>query len=323
MILDRLITYAGIGVEPLNSDARERLKRFLSALERNDGGFAGTIAAEESDAYYTPFAVMALNALGVEANAARLAEFADSHTNFDAFDLAHLASLARLDALIAIAVGEVVDAEKSPVDRSSRRQQLASAILAYRSNDGGFSHFAKLAENSTPYGVFMAMNALAELECGGKVFDSAILANCVEQCRLNGGSFSNAPEDSSGGLNATAAAAAVLAEFAAAGSSDFDSTVDYIRSMRFSAGGFKAGALAPLPDILSTATAILALNLLDANMDESERISHRNFIGDHWRDVSDTAGGFAGDIISETPDAEYTFHALMTLGLLSNPVLDN
>jgi hypothetical protein len=77
-----------------------------------------------------------------------------------------------------------------------------------------------------------------------------------------------------------------------------------------------------LPDLLSTATALVALNLLGVELTPDEQSSYLEFIQDHWRDVSDTAGGFAGDIIAEVPDAEYTFYAIMALGMLSRPILN-
>jgi prenyltransferase beta subunit len=318
MILDRMIANVVVGVESFNSDGGEWLKRFLESLGCDDGGFAGTIAANASDIYYTPFAVMALSALGVSLDLDRLARFADSVFEFDSLDLAHLASLARLEALLVISSGDGDSVESLP-DRIPRRRELIAEILEYRASDGGFSHFAKLADESTPYGVFLASNALAELfapEC-----DSAILAECVMRFQLHDGSFSNSRGDAFGGVNATAAAVAVLAESGGLRGADVDSTIKYIRSMSC-AGGFKASARAPLPDLLSTATALVALNLLGVDLTQDEQSSYLEFIQDHWRDVSDTAGGFAGDIIAEVPDAEYTFYAIMALGMLSRPILN-
>lgn len=315
MILEKLITYAGHGAESLNADARDRLRRFLLSLGRGDGGFAGVNAADAPDVYYTPFAVMVLSAMDVLPNPARIAGFADSIDEFDSLDLAHLASLARLEALIAFACGGDA-AEKFLHDRTPRREKLIAEISEYRSNDGGFSHFAKFAERATPYGVFLAANALVEL--GAPELDSAILADSVKGSLLDDGSFSNASGAGLGGVNSTAAAIAILAEFDGLRGIRMDPIIDYIRSMRCASGGFKANALAPLPDVMSTATALITLDILGVELNPEERSDLQEFIQDHWRDVSVDAGGFVGDIISEVPDAEYTFYAIMALGLLKS-----
>lgn len=318
MFLNSLMKYAERGVNTLNPQGASMLKSFLLSLERDNGGFAGVTAAGASDIYYTPFAVMALSALGVAPKPTKLAGFADSVSEFEPLDLAHLASLARLEALIRIFECEDAGEENLFSERRQRRDKLISEISEYRASDGGFSHFAKLADNSTPYGVFLAANALLEL--GASELDPAILAESVMRCRLDDGSFSNSLGGDAGGANSTAAAVAILSEFGGLRGISMDSTIDYIRSMRCAAGGFKANALVPLPDVMSTATALISLDIIGVELDAEERSDHLEFIQDHWRDVSDISGGFAGDIIAEVPDAEYTFYAIMSLGLLKSIV---
>lgn len=68
----------------------------------------------------------------------------------------------------------------------------------------------------------------------------------------------------------------------------------------------------PVSDLLSTATALLALKLSGENMDSFAENS-LNFINLHW----DESGGFFGSIADMSCDVEYTYYALLALGVLS------
>jgi prenyltransferase beta subunit len=314
MFLLELSRTAEKGAESLNARSTEKLRRFLRSLERADGGFAGSSTAETGDLYYTPFALMALSALGTPAAPSGPAKFAASIRGLGSLDLAHLASLARLKALVAISSSSKTS-DSTRTEKESTRERLTAEIMRFRSRDGGFSHFARSAECSTPYGVFLALNALAELDAVPR--DAAKIAAPLLEHQRSDGSFANTPVEKEGALNATTAAAAILAEFGASLDFDVESTVNFIRSMEFPSGGFKAVAIAPLPDVLSTASALFVLRLSGIELNGSERKRHSEFIRDHWRETSATSAGFAGDITSDTPDSEYTFHALLALGVLA------
>ena len=77
-------------------------------------------------------------------------------------------------------------------------------------------------------------------------------------------------------------------------------------------GGFKASSHVPIADLLSTATALLALKLSEEKM-ESFAENSLNFINLHW----DESGGFFGSIADMTCDVEYTYYALLGIGVLS------
>lgn len=76
-------------------------------------------------------------------------------------------------------------------------------------------------------------------------------------------------------------------------------------------GGFRANAQAPLPDLLSTGVALVALKTMGANLDEI-REPCLGFVESLWRD----GGGFGGHDADLFEDTEYVFYALLSIGCL-------
>ncbi|KAA6313583.1 hypothetical protein EZS27_035667, partial [termite gut metagenome] len=62
----------------------------------------------------------------------------------------------------------------------------------------------------------------------------------------------------------------------------------------------------PLPDILTTATALFVLRCYGVE----PRIRPDSFIEAHWLE----SGGFSPTILEEISDIEYTFYGLLALG---------
>jgi hypothetical protein len=82
-------------------------------------------------------------------------------------------------------------------------------------------------------------------------------------------------------------------------------------------GGFAAAPGAPAPDLLSTATALLALSdgsLRDAGALERARRPCLEFLDAVW---DERAGGFRGNVLDDVVDCEYTWYGLVALGILS------
>jgi prenyltransferase beta subunit len=77
-------------------------------------------------------------------------------------------------------------------------------------------------------------------------------------------------------------------------------------------GGFFASESAPIPDLLSTATALHALSGLEASFDLVKEPC-LDFLDTLWS----SKGGFHGNWTDEDIDCEYTYYALLALGHLS------
>jgi len=70
---------------------------------------------------------------------------------------------------------------------------------------------------------------------------------------------------------------------------------------------------APMPDLLSTATALHALACLEREVPARLRERSLDFIDTLWN----AEGGFHGHWADDDLDAEYTFYGLLALGHLS------
>jgi prenyltransferase beta subunit len=78
-------------------------------------------------------------------------------------------------------------------------------------------------------------------------------------------------------------------------------------------GGFLAMPRAPIPDLLSTATALHALACLEEPLPQSAREACLDFLDSLWT----AEGGFHGHWADDHLDVEYTFYGLLALGHLS------
>jgi len=67
-----------------------------------------------------------------------------------------------------------------------------------------------------------------------------------------------------------------------------------------------------IPDLLSTATALHALSLVGASMDEM-REKHLDYLDMLWS----PQGGFRGHLADNVVDCEYTYYGLLSLGCLA------
>jgi hypothetical protein len=87
---------------------------------------------------------------------------------------------------------------------------------------------------------------------------------------------------------------------------------DWLLARHHPQGGFVAAPEAPMPDMLSTATALHALAGMEVPL-EAIREDCLDFIDTLWTNQ----GAFHGHWGDEYPDSEYTFYALLALGHLS------
>ena len=88
-------------------------------------------------------------------------------------------------------------------------------------------------------------------------------------------------------------------------------TDEWLLAQRHPMGGFKAMPEAPIPDLLSTATALHVLAALGKTAGEAREVT-LDFIDTLW-----TGRSFYGHWDDDSLDAEYTFYALFALGHLA------
>jgi prenyltransferase beta subunit len=273
-------------------ESQELVVRFLHDRINSDGGFqdrAGT-----SDLYYTVFGLDALVALQadlpVERTAAYLAGFGDG----DGLDFVHLACLARAWATIRPRRDDV------PVET------LLARIETFRSADGGYAQ-APGASHGSVYAAFLGLGAYEDL--GRQPPDASVILKSIQRLRARDGSYANQPGLDSGTTTTTAAAVMLLRHLEAAVDRQLGM---WLLDRCHTRGGFFASPGTPVPDLLSTATALHALSAMRVPIGGLQEPC-LDFVDSLWTN----RGGFHGSWVDDSLDCEYTYYGLLALGHLS------
>lgn len=272
--------------------AADRVAEFIQGRFNPDGGVADRDG--KSDLYYTVFGLEGLLALRrdlpVEPVRRFLAGFADGPD----LDLVHLTCLARAWAALP----------KGSLD-PSLATLLKGRIGRFRTVDGGFAAEPG-APHGTVYHAFLALGALQDVGAG--IDDPQALVRSVLSLRSADGSFANRPGMPSGTTPSTAGAVALLHALEAPVP---PGAADWLLDRARAEGGFLPIPQAPLPDLLSTATALHALSILKAPFGFLKE-AMLDFIDTLW-----TGHAFCGNWADDVQDAEYTYYGLLALGHLS------
>ena len=270
-------------------ESRDLVAGFLRARVNPDGGFQDRAGA--SDLYYTVFgldALMGLQEPVPAATAAYVDTFADSDLDF-----VHLACLARAWAALKRLP------EPAVIDR------VLARLETFRSADGGYAT-SRGASHGTAYASFLALGAYQDL---GRTMPVDGIAASLHSLKAGDGSYANHPGMASGLTTSTAAAVLVLRHL--------DATPDrsagvWLLDRCHPRGGFFASPATPVPDLLSTATALHALSTLHLPLG-GLREPCLDFVDSLWTN----RGGFFGTWADDEADCEYTYYALLALGHLS------
>ncbi len=248
------------------------------------------------DLYYTIFSLAGAQALDVPIPTDRTQVWLASHGDGENLDFVHLGALARCWAAIGL--------DRIPAGRT---EALLERIEAYRKPDGGYEGDLKLA-HGTAYGAFVALGAYQDLDrTPPKVLE---LVRSLKRLETPDGAWSNAPGLPTGALNATAGAVTLIRHLGFPVNPDVG---NWLLAQQHPNGGFLAVPGAPLPDLLSTATALHALACLDRRIPSRVHERCLDFIDTLWT----AEGGFHGHWADDHLDAEYTFYGLLALGHLS------
>ena len=276
----------------LLGESRDLVTGFLHRSLNADGGFKDR--SGQSDLYYTVFGLEGLMALGEpvpQISASYLEQFGDGGS----LDFVHLTCLAR-------AWGSA-SRSGPPGDTPFR---ILKRLESFQSADGGFA-LHEHAEIGSAYACFLAMVAFEDLATS--VPDAAGMLKCIEANRAADGGYANHPGADEGSTPATAAAVMVMRHLDRAPD---DAVSKWLLARCYKDGGFYAAPRAPMPDLLSTATALHALAALHADI-EHLRERSLDFVDTLWT----SAGGFYGSWADPTLDCEYTYYGLLALGHLS------
>lgn len=285
-----LTARAGTWLEP---EAHRKIVAFAEAQQVPGGGFRGRDGGG-SDLYYALFGAGVLDALGERRPLRRLRGYVKAFGAGDALDFVHLACLARLRARV-IRFGP------------RTRRLVLRGLEQYRAANGGYNHARKDAAAGTAYGAFLA--SLAYADSGQPMPGRDAMLASLEELKAPDGAYANQTNAAAGSTNATAAAVLIRNQW---GAPTEPRTHDWLLARHHPCGGFMATPRAPVPDLLSTATALCALHAAGAGLD-AIRDQCTEFVIAVWHE----GGGFCGSLADDTPDCEYTYYALLALGVLT------
>jgi len=275
----------------LLGEAGDLVEGFVRGQWNADGGVRDRAGA--SDLYYTVFAMESLQALQrpvPESVRGYLAGFAAG----DGLDFVHRCCLARGWAMLG-------------VDGFPQRDELARAIGAYRSADGGYAQRSGEA-HGTSYAAFLAIGALQDL--GAPLPAANEIAAALMPLRSADGGYANHPGATHGVTPATVSAVMVMH---ACGLRTPADTGAWLTARFHHQGGFLANPLAPFPDLLCTATALHALACLEQPLPAPQVEATLDFVDTLWTNT----GAFHGHWAEDELDVEYTYYGLLALGHLS------
>ena len=276
----------------LLADSTDLVRNFY-ARQFNELG-AASDRDGKPDLYYTIFALAGAQTLDVPLPAERTRAWLTTFGDGAALDFVHLGAIARCWAVVG-----------------SLSPELVKAILArlekFRQPDGGYNSSAS-AGFGTAYDAFVALGAYQDL--GKTPPDILDLLRSLKRLEAVDHSWTNLPGQKTGSLNPTAAAVTLISHL---GFPVNSAVGDWILAQAHPQGGFLAVPGAPVPDLLSTATALHALACLNRRLPSEVHEKCLDFIDTLWT----AEGGFHGHWADDFLDAEYTFYGLLALGHLS------
>jgi geranylgeranyl transferase type-2 subunit beta len=266
---------------------------FLRGQMNDDGGFKDRSGA--SDLYYTVFGIEGLLALRGELPAAKIESYLKTFGGGESLDLVHASCLARCWAAL-------------PAELRARapREAILRRVEQFRSADGAYSA-TEGAASGTLYGCFMA--AGAHQDAGAELPDAGAVVRCIQRLRAADGGYANGDDLPMGLTPPSAGAATLLRNLGEAAPAELG---EWLLARHHKEGGFFATPLAPIPDLLSTATALHALAGMQVDLGPVKEPC-LDFVDSLWTN----RGAFYGNWTEDVTDCEYTYYGLLALGHLS------
>ena len=281
----------------LGDEACRLIEDFVRSAQNDDGGFSDRDGV--SDLYYTSFAIDALTALQAEIPQASLSAYLTSQTEkLDTLDFVHRCCLVR---------------SLSALDRRPSRDVIDSGLAAieeFRTPDGGYNQTPG-ADTGSAYACFLAYGAWADHARQADLANPEGIADCLNTLvDEEDGGWANDTVFPVTNVPATAAGVTLsrnLRQPIPASTTDF-----LLSAFHPPSGGFVPFPGAPLPDLLSTAVALHALDSLQADFSKIVEPC-LDFIDSLWT----ADGGFHGTWDDDELDLEYTYYGLLALGHLA------
>lgn len=266
---------------------------FLHGLANPDGGYSDRNG--KSDLYYSSFAVSGLVALQEPLPIDSLGMYIAESAKRTDLDLVHMACLGRIWSLMPKYDRPRIDAAR-----------ISAVVEAARAADGGYNTLPQ-AEHGTLYGCFLALGLYEDLSLPLPRPEAMVRA--IRSLRTPDGGYANSADLPVGLTTTSAAAASLLRHLAQPTDAEL---AGWLLSRLHPDGGFVAASEVPIPDLLSTATALHALCSLKVDL-QPLKDACLDFLDTLWT----ARGGFYGSWEDDHLDCEYTYYGLLALGHLS------
>lgn len=302
----------------LSKEAVNHIQDYLKTQLHSDGGFVDR--AGVADTYYSMFGYTLAFLFDVNLDIEKEKSFLNKWIANNSIDFIHTVSLLRCFMLIhAIELKSKTGLILNKLSKSEFLRKQAQNIIAkqevkansqlldvleeYYTQDKGYNQNFKNNVKANVYATFIAWTLFQDLKIDLENID----LKCVERLIREDGSFVNESTSNSGVTTATSAGLIMTYT----DKNKMNKTTQWIKSKWIDQGGFIAADDIPIADLLSTSTALLALKIAGESLDVYKE-KCQNFVNLHW----DGSGGFFGSVADTRPDCEYTYYALLTLGLL-------
>jgi prenyltransferase beta subunit len=273
-------------------DAAELIIDFVRSSQTAEGGFGDRDG--HVDIYYTWFGIACLIALHQPLPEDRLRRYLAEFADGEGLDFVHLTSLIRCRASLSEPIGVAESAA------------FAARLEAFRAIDGGFHHAEPGNPMTSAYGAMLGLGALQDLGLSER---AGPLGSVLARMQTADGAYANEPGMPIGSTTATAAAVTTLRNLGIAVSQP---AADWLFARHYPRGGFFATPASPIPDLLSTATALHALSGMRQDL-RPIREACLDYLDTLWT----SKGGFFGHWAEEALDCEYSYYGLLALGHLS------
>ena len=272
------------GVASMTDASRALVSEFVRSQQvEHSAAFMGKNG--QPDLYYTSFGWLLSYVLDIPLPAAERKAFLEEHPSANG-DLIHEAALVRCLLLHRLMMkgGKLL----------ALLTHAAPALLPLS------SYSVPQNDAQCPYTQFVWLSLLEDAGYSLPKADEVLRA--LDDYRTEDGGYANVKAAKTATLNATAAALAVRGRLTGWQS---DTDLEALRRLQDTMGGFRASALAPIPDLLSTATALFVLRSYHVRplYDTSA------FVEAHWLEQ----GGFSATLLDDDSDVEYVFYGLLAL----------
>ncbi|MFN0125866.1 MAG: prenyltransferase/squalene oxidase repeat-containing protein [Verrucomicrobiales bacterium] len=284
-----MMQVARLAPKVLGAEATWLVERFVGSKQGADGGFQDR--GGRSDLYYTVFALDALSALQVPLPLDAVRGFVARFGDGLGLDFVHLCCLARIWAHFA---------------ERERPAGLLRGVEGWRTPDGGY-HQRPGAAQTSAYGAMLAGSAY--LDWRRRPPRLWKLAWSLRALRTADGAWANEPGLAEGSTTATAAAVTFYRHARLTPPPELGT---WLLAQSHPEGGFKAFPRAPMPDLLSTAVALHALDGIQADFRHL-----KDQLLDYVDSLWSAEGGFHGHWADDELDLEYTYYGLLALGHLA------